>query len=282
MASSSNRSRADLVLTVLGDGDGLTDAEIVRRVGGGLHRGQVVPARIRLEKLGLVELAGLDDAGHKVWRRTPAHRIEAAKDEAAQRKKPLGKKLAGRSVYERVQAVAELLEDEEVNRQLRDQMERARSWRAARARAGEAHGETEAQRRERRRKLRKAEQEGSAYLDLLKVHDGLRESVNALMDIRAFIHDELGRQERGEELRIPMDRWPEVARNVGEVLLVSGGVWFDLASAAGQDPEHCPLCGARTKRQPNALPPGVLDPEDDGFVDAVVVDNLPADGGEAA
>ena len=61
-----------------------------------------------------------------------------------------------------------------------------------------------------------------------------------------------------------MDRWPEVATNVAEVLIVSGGVWFDLASAAGQDPEHCPLCGARTKREPKALEAG-------GIIDAEVV-----------
>ncbi len=244
----------------------------------GLHRGQVVPARIRLEKLGLVELAGRDDAAHKIWRRTPAERVEAAKEEAAQRRKPLGKKLAGRSIYERVQAVAELLENEEVNRQLREQMERARSWRAARARAQEAHAESEAQRRERKRELRKAEKDNSAYLSLLKVHDGLRESVNALLDIRAFIRDELDRQERKEEARIPADRWPEVAHNVGEVLAVSAQVWFELASAAGQDPEHCPLCGARTAREPNALPPGVVDAE---VVDDEQNGKLPDDGEDA-
>ncbi len=276
-STTSTPSRAEAVLAVLADGEELTDAEIVRRMPG-LHRGQVVPARIRLEKLGLVELAGRDDAAHKIWRRTPPDRVEAAKEEAAQRRKPLGKKLAGRSIYERVQAVAELLENEEVNRQLREQMERARSWRAARARAQEAHAESEAQRRERKRELRKAEKDNSAYLSLLKVHDGLRESVNALLDIRAFIRDELDRQERKEEARIPADRWPEVAHNVGEVLAVSAQVWFELASASGQDPEHCPLCGARTAREPNALPPGVVDAE---VVDDEQNGKLPDDGEDA-
>jgi hypothetical protein len=260
MAIKTSTSRSDQLLAALGPDDELTDAEIVVRMAP-LHRGQVVPARVRLEKLGLVELAGQNDAGHKKWRRTPPERIAEAKEEAAVRRKPLGKKLAGRGVNERVQAVAELLEDEQVNRELREQMERARSWRAARARAQEAHAETEAQRRERKRELRKAEEEKSAYLNLLKVHDGLRESVNALIDIRAFIREELDRQERGDDLRIPEDRWPEVAKNVGEVLIVSGGVWFELASAAGQDPEHCPLCHARTKREPKALPEGIIDAE---------------------
>jgi len=256
----STPSRADAVLAALAPDDELTDAEIVTRMVP-LHRGQVVPARVRLEKLGLVELVGQNAAGHKVWRRTPLDRIQAAKEEATVRRKPLGKKLAGRGVNERVQAVAELLEDEHVNRELREQMERARAWRSARARAQEAHAESEAQRRERKRELRKAEEEKSAYLNLLKVHDGLREAVNALLDIRAFIREELDRQDREEELRIPLDRWPEVAKNVGEVLIVSGGVWFDLASAAGKDPEHCPLCGARTAREPKALPEGIIEAE---------------------
>jgi hypothetical protein len=269
MATKTSTSRSDQLLAALGAGEELTDAEIVIRMQP-LHRGQVVPARVRLEKLGLVELAGQNEAGHKKWRRTPTERVAEAKAEAAVRRKPLGKKLAGRGVNERVQAVAELLEDEQVNRELREQMERARSWRAARARAQEAHAETEAQRRERKRELRKAEQEKSAYLNLLKVHDGLRESVNVLLDIRTFIREELDRQERGGELRIPMDRWPEVAMNVAEVLMVSGGVWFDLASAAGQDPEHCPLCKARTKREPRALEAG-------GIIDAEVVADDGAD-----
>lgn len=267
--NSQTSSRADDVLAVLVPGVELTDAEIVTRVGGGLHRGQVVPARIRLEKEGRVELACLNAAGHKVWRRSPADRIQAAREEAALRQKPLGKKLAGRKTDERVQAVAELLEDEEVNRALREQMERSRAWRSARARAHEAHAETEAERRERKRKLRKAEEEQSAYLSLLKVHDSLRESVNALLDIRSFVRDELDRQERGEEGRIPSDRWPEVARNVAEVLVVSGSVWYELASAAHADPEHCPLCGARTAREPNALGAGFVDAEE--ITDAEVV-----------
>lgn len=275
MASTrSTPSRTEAVLAVLADDEELTDAEIVQRLPG-LHRGQVVPARVRLETLGLVELAGQNDAGHKVWRRTPPDRVEAAKEEAVQRRKPLGKKLAGRSIYERVQAVAELLEDEEVNRQLREQMERSRSWRAARARAQDAHTESEAQRRERKRELRKAEKDKSAYLDLLKVHDGLRESVNALLDIRAFIREELDRQERKEEARIPADRWPEVAHNVGEALAVSAQVWFELASAAGRDPEHCPLCGSRTAREPNALTSGTMGAE---VADGGSNGKLPDDG----
>lgn len=267
-------SRQQTVLDVLAVGVELTDAEIVASIPA-LHRGQVIPVRVKLERLGLVELIGKNAVGHKVWCRTPDDRVEAARAAAALRQKTPAQKLARRSVEARVQVVAALLEDEAVNRALRDQTERVRGWRHARARASEAHLETEAERRERKRRLRQAERAKTIYLDFLKVHDGLRDAISVLLGIRSFMQDELGRRDRNESTRIPLGRWPDVGLNVRELVEVSGGLWHDLAVALGEHPEHCPLCGERTARDPHAL--------EEAYIDVDVVeesddDDLVSDG----
>jgi hypothetical protein len=279
MATTTNKtSRTDEVLAVLLPDLELTDAEIVDRVPGGLHRGQVIPARGKLEKQGKIELARVNAAGHKVWRRTPEDRIEVAREEAAGRKeaerqKLRERKLSPRQIDDRVQKIAAYLDNEAVNKALREQNERGRSWRNARARANEAQHETEAKRRERKRELHRAK---GAYLDFLKVHDKLRDAVGDLLGVRSFMQDELDRQERGEETRIPAERWPAVGSNVFEVIAVSGALWHDMASALGKPPEHCPLCGERTARPQDVLGEGYdldaeafLEEDGDDLIDGV-------------
>lgn len=259
--SESLTSRVQVVLDIFGPGDELTDAEIVARHPEGLHRGKVIPARIRLERLGLVELVGKNAKGHKVWRRTPEDRIVSAREAAALRQKTPAERLAGRSVDTRVQVVAALLADESVNRALREQNERTRAWRRARARAQEAHAETEAMRRERKRALHQAERQKTIYLDFLKVHDGLRDAISVLLGIRSFMRDELRRQEQGEATHIPLGRWPEVGLNLRELIEAAGAIWDEMGEAFGGKVEHCPLCGERVAVDPHALDEGYIDVE---------------------
>ena len=83
------------------------------------------------------------------------------------------------------------------------------------------------ERRERKRDLHRAK---GAYLDFLKVHDKLRDAVGDLLGVRSFMQDELDRQERGEETRIPAERWPAVGSNVfawhGYTLVHLEGRWL--------------------------------------------------------
>ena len=254
----------------------LTDAAIVARIPH-LHRGQVIPARISLTRSGDVELVGKNAAGHKVWRRTPPERREAAKEAATARKLTPEQRLAGLKPERRAQVVAALLADDEVNRILREQAERGRAMRRARARAQDAHVESEAEKRERKRELREEERRKGANLEFLKVRDALRDSVSALLGIRSFMHDELDRRERGEPPRIQTDRWPAVGVNLREVMEVAGVIWHDLGSAMDEPPTHCPLCGSRTRRDPHAL--------DDAYIEAeaeeISADHL-ISGGEGA
>ena len=279
MANTTNRtSRTDEVLAVLVPGMELTDAEIVAEIIGRVperHRGQIIPARGKLVVQGRVELAGLNAAGHKIWRRTPEDRIDAAREEAAGRKELAREnlrkqKLSPKQIDERVQKIAAYLDNESINKALREQMERGRSWRNARARANEAKVESDAKRRERKRELRQAERDQDAYLDFLKIHDALRDAVGDLLAVRGFMQTEIERQERGEVTKIPAERWPLVGSNVFEVIAVSGALWHDMATALGHPPEHCPLCGGRTERPPDALSEGYdadADVADDDLID---------------
>ena len=93
-----------------------------------------------------------------------------------------------------------------------------------------------------------------------------------LLSIRSFMQAELDRDERGDPTRIPTERWPLVGNNVFEVIAVAGALWHDMATALGRPPEHCPLCGERTERPPNALVEGYVDGEvidDDDLIDGV-------------
>jgi hypothetical protein len=276
-ATTNKTNRTDEVLAVLVSGVELTDAEIVERVPG-LHRGQVIPARGKLVSQGKVELAGVNTAGHKVWRRTPEDRIDAAREEAAGRKaaereKLRKQKLSPKQIDDRVQKIAAYLDNERINKALREQNERGRSWRNARARANEAKVESDAKRRERKRELRQAERDEDAYLDFLKIHDALRDAVGDLLAVRGFMQAEIDRDERGEETKIPAERWPLVGNNVFEVIAVSGALWHDMATALGHAPEHCPLCGERTERPRDAIGEGY-------DADAEVTDDDLIDGEE--
>jgi hypothetical protein len=262
----SRNSSTDAVRAVFAAGRELTDAELVRRLPD-FHRGQVIPARIRLERWGEVELAGKNAAGHNVWRSAPPERRAEARQASEQRRKTPAEKLARLKPAARAQVVAALLADEEVNRILRSQSERSRAWRAARARAHDSHAESEAERRERKRELREAEKKNYPYLDFLKVHDALRDSVSALIGIRSFMRDELERRERGEDGRIPPDRWPAVGQNLTEVVELSGALWHDLALALEASHDHCPLCGARTGRDRRALEEGYIEAHAEEYSD---------------
>lgn len=270
--SNNGLSSTDAVRRVFETAAELTDAALVSQLPE-FHRGQVIPARGRLEHRGEVELVRTDESRHKVWRRTPPERREEAKRAAQERRKSPAEKLARLSAERRAQVAAALLEDDEVNKLLREQTERARAMRRARARAQEAQAETEAERRERKRKLHEAERERSRYLDFLKVHDVLRDSVGALFGVRTHMREDLRRRDQGEEVKVPPERWPAVGTNLREVIYVAGDIWHDLAAALDEAPEHCPLCGERTVRDPHAL--------DEGYIDAdaeeVVADKLTDD-----
>lgn len=256
------------VLEILVPGVELTDAELVARIPH-LHRGKVIPARIALSRKGLVEFVGKNEAGINVWRRTPHGQEQAAREAAQARRLTEEARLAGLKPERQAQVVAALLENSEVNRILREQAERGLAMRRARARAHEAHVESEAQRRERKRKLRDEERRSGAgaNLEFLKVRDAVRDSVSALLGIRSFLGDELERLQRRQPLLIPQERWGAAMVNVIEVLQVGGAIWQDMGTASGRPVEHCPLCGGRTARDPNALEEGYFDAEAEEILD---------------
>jgi hypothetical protein len=261
------------VLDVLTPGLELTDAEIVSRVIERLpnmHRSKVIPARIRLARKGTVELARKNDQGHQVWRLTPPGGEDAAREAAADRKARPEKVLQRYAKPERqAQVVATLLENDDVNRIVREQTERARKWRRARQRAQEIHAETETEKRERKRQLAEERRSDGPNLAFLKVRDQLRDSVNVLIDVRRFMQNEVEDHEAGQRTSISPERWHSVAVNLMEVMHVAGAVWHDLGAASSEPPEHCPLCGARTAADHRAL--------DLGYIDADGVEILDAD-----
>lgn len=259
-------------------GESFADADLVQHVTAllpDLHRGQIIPARIRLERRGEVQLVGKDDRGRQVWKFTPADQIADAKAASERRRRSDADKLKdNRSPRALAQIVAALLENDEVNQILREQTERGRTMRRARARAQDAQAETEAERRERKRQLHEAEREKTRYLDFLKVHDGLRDTIGVLFDIRTFMRGEVSTREHGEPGRIPPERWAEVQRNLHELIHVAGALWHDLTAIFDVPPEQCPLCGARIARDPHALDQGYIDSdaEETIVVDALVVE----------
>ncbi|HEX8101633.1 MAG TPA: hypothetical protein VF533_03405 [Solirubrobacteraceae bacterium] len=260
-------------------GEHFTDAELVARVRESrpdLHRGQIIPARGRLARRGDVKLVGKDERGSQVWVLTPADEIDEAKAaEERRRTSDADKLLKNRKPEALAQVVAALLDHDDVNRLLREQTERARSMRRARARAQDAQAESEAERRQRKRDLAEAEKEKTKYLDFLKVHDALRDSISVLFDVRTFMRGEVARRQRGEEGRIPVERWADVQRNLHELIHVGGALWHDLTAIFDAPPEQCPLCGERIARDPRALDEGYIESdaeEDEEVVDALVVE----------
>lgn len=224
------------VLNLVRESGPITDKELCARID--LPDGAVRPARLRLYRRGLIEP---NDGGG--WIAVASDRIEEVRNQA-QAKPPRRRKLSDWSVDERVAAVTYLLRDDKVNQCLVDSSEQSREWRRGRARARELEGEREQDRRERRAEAARAEKDKSAYVDFLKTKNHLKDAVEVMLGVRRFLREDISRHESGEMTRIPAAAWPDVLRNVSELLDVTVTLHRDLHEALGEACDQCPICGA--------------------------------------
>jgi DNA repair exonuclease SbcCD ATPase subunit len=234
------------VLNLIRDRGPIGDKELCDLID--LPDGAIRPARLRLYRRGLVEP---DGAGG--WTIVPAERIEEVRQQA-QAKPPRTRKLSDWTVDERIAAVVSLLGDDEVNQRLIHQTEQGREWRRARARARAVQGEREHERRERRAEAAQAEKEKSVYVDFLKAKNHLKDAIEVVLGVHRFLREDIARYESGEGVRIPPAAWPDVLRNVGELLDVTGALHLEVHKALGEQSERCPLCGTE-------MAPDVIDAE---------------------
>jgi hypothetical protein len=216
----------------------ITDKELCAMID--LPDGAIRPARLRLHRKGLVEPSG---GG---WVATPPER-QAEVREGAARKPPRRRGLAGIPLDERVAIAAALLDDMEVNKALAESLDQRRGWRQARARAKGVTAEREHERRERRAEAAQAEKEKSTYVDFLKLRNNLKDAVEVILGVGRFLEDDFARHERGEATKIPQGSWPDVLRNITELLTVNVALHQRLHDVTGEPIEACPLCGAQLR-----------------------------------
>jgi hypothetical protein len=249
------------VESLLRDGEARTDAEIARATG--LPHNKASGARSTLWEAGLVEpVEERDAAGRMRWRACPSERREEAqrafRDNTERRTRS---RLAQKSPGERANIVVYLLTDDEVNAAVLAQLDRSKFWRRARARAKDVRNDIQAERRARKNDLRRAMKESDANVEFLRTRSQLRDLVDVLFVASRTLEAERDRQDRRERTRIPESAWPELARNVREVLEVGQALFRDIAGLLGQPMESCPLCGERLHSVAAHLGEGVIDAE---------------------
>lgn len=211
----------------------LTDDRICELTGAA--GGAVRPARLRLYRRGLIE-----PTSSGAWQAvSPERRAEVRSNAAA---KPVRRRnLAQWTEQERMDALLELLNDDDLNRQLVDRVNQDRIWRRARARSAEIRSERERARRERRAEAVRAAQEASALADFLKTRNHLKDSVEVLIGLWRLFTEDAARHDAGEPVRVPAGAWPEVARNVSELLRVAAALHLVLGTENSAGPT-CPTC----------------------------------------
>jgi hypothetical protein len=248
----------DIVWTVMQDGVARSDAALEDATG--LSHSKASPARVALWEDGLVERVGKDDQGHWLWQMCPPERREDARLAYRDHKEKL---LLARLVHQpptaRASIVLELLASSEVNDAVIAQLGRRKHYRRIQGRVNDARADRAAASRERKRRIAKMHEEADAALTFEVVLDRLRDSVDVLLLMREQIAEEISRHERDEPGRIDVSRWPEVGRNVREVLEVARVVFGEIAAIMGQPIDSCPLCGERLGNLTLELEPGYFD-----------------------
>lgn len=233
------------VLNLVREQGPISDKELCAKID--LPDGAIRPARLRLYRRGLVEPDGDGN-----WIAVPAERQEEV-SEAAAKKPPRRRKLADIGLEERVAIVTALLQDDEVNNALSESIDRRKAWRRARARAKGLYSEREQERRERRAEAAQAEKEKSAYVDFLKTRNHLKDAVEVVLGVNRFLEEDFARYDRGELTQIPSASWPDVLRNVTELLSVVVATHQRLHEVLGEPVEKCPLCGSQRRAEPDVI-----------------------------
>lgn len=228
----------------------VTDKELCASID--LPDGAIRPARLRLFRRGLVE-----PDGSGAWVATPPERVDEVR-EAAARKPPRRRKLADIGLEDKMAIVTALLDDDEVNGALTESLDQRRAWRRARARAKSVDAERESARRERRAEAARAQKEKSTYVDFLKTRNNLKDAVEVVLGVDRFLEDDFDRYRRGEPTRIPSTTWPDVLRNVTELLAVAVASHRRLHEVLHQPIERCPLCGSQRPQGPDVIDAEVI------------------------
>jgi hypothetical protein len=240
------------------DGVARSDAGIEEITG--LPHSKASPARVALWEDGLVEGAGKDAQGHLLWQLCTPERQEDAKLAYRDHKeKLLLARLLNASPGARAHIVLELLAMSDVNDAVVAQLGRRKYYRRIMARVNEARADRAAASRDRKRQIAELHLQADAGLNFLVVVDRLRDSVDALVHMREQIADEVDRLRRGEDPRINISLWPDVARNVREVLETARVVFGDISAIMDEPMTSCPLCGERLGSVTAELTEGIVD-----------------------
>jgi hypothetical protein len=265
-------SSRDVVLAAMMDEVARSDAGIEQITG--LSHSKVSGARVALWEEGLVERLGKDPQSHWLWRLCPPERREEAKLAYRDHKeKLLLARLLNKDASARASIVLELLASRDVNAAVIAQLGRRKYFRRIQARVNEARADREADARHRKRQIAQKHEEADTGLTFLLILDRLRDAVDALLLMREQISAETDRYLRGEPGKVNYSRWPEVARNVREVLEVARVVYGEVALIMEEPMNSCPLCGERLGSVTAELDSGYVDGtveevEDDDFATA--------------
>ena len=215
----------------------MTDEELC--AASNLRGGAVRPARLRLHRRGLVE-----PCGDGMWHVVPADRQEEVRALARSRP-PRRRGLESLSLDERVATVIALLNDDEVSDAVLEHTASGRAWRRASARAREVRAEREQERRARRLAATRAERLHSPLTAFLKMRNHLKDAVEVLLGLQRLLVEDGSPEASG----IPRAVWPDVSRNVRELVAAAASVQAVLEGAGGSAGD-CPLCNSPGKIAP--------------------------------
>jgi hypothetical protein len=205
-----------------------------------LRGGAVRPARLRLYRRGLVE-----PCGDGTWQVVPADRHEEV-SALARSRPPRRRRIDALSLEERVATVIALLNDDEVSNAVLEHTASSRAWRRASARAREVRAEREQERRARRLAATRAERLHSPLTAFLKMRNHLKDAVEVLLGLQRLLAEDGSQEASG----IPKAVWPDVSRNVRELVAAAASVQAVL-EGAGRSTGDCPLCSGRAQIEPS-------------------------------
>lgn len=211
----------------------MTDDELVARTG--MKKGTASPRRNDLVRLGLIEAVGqrMTDSGGKatVWGPVPPDRVAETRDRA--RAKPRRRlPYAKYPLEQRLDAVRQLLDMDDVNEAMRDR--HGRAWSRTRGRAKDRRGDLERERREAEAIIRR----GSPNAEFYKLRRNLIRANEGVRAVRRLVEDELERRTTLEGLHIPVAQWPAVVDlldDLGEIVNDTTHQIRDVMGVLGDD-----------------------------------------------
>lgn len=264
------KTTREILLATISEHPGITREDMLARTG--LRSGVVDPARIRLWEAGLIEPDGeggwnsaLRNRIKRVgWRLVEPERQEEVRDRAHSRQRRNAKP----SAEQQARLIVDALQDSTVNRLVRQMTKDGTGARRAEREAAKA---LRARAISRKRDASEAEREKAADSEFKRMLAHLWDARLAVGAIDSHLIRERARVANGEAQRISSTEWSTALSDVRMIIKSFGEMWQNVRDLGEQD-EPCPACGLRRIGESHQIGAFAVDGEDEGIVDAEVVE----------